>query len=182
MSYKQKETLEKLYVNQGLSQSEIADRFDVDQTTISRWIDKHGIKRPLEDAQILIEMYHENDMSLRDIANEIDSYPGSVAKAMERHGIKRDKPEKDKTPTFQHANSDGHEVWRHSVDGKQYTVRVHRLACVAEYGIEKVKGMDVHHTNGIPWDNRTENYELLTHWEHSKNHANQRERENGRFV
>lgn len=41
--YKNKETLEKLYVEQRLSTTEIAEKLDCGSSTISVWLDKHGI-------------------------------------------------------------------------------------------------------------------------------------------
>lgn len=178
MDYQNEEDLRKLYLDKGLSQTDIANKFNVDQTTISNWINKHDIKKPLKNPELLREMYWEDDMSLQEIANEIDSYRGSVGKAMERHGIDNRKSTTEKFPHFSQADSYGHEVWRHTVDGTQHGVRVHRLACVAEYGIEEVKGMDVHHVNCVPWDNRPENYKLMTRSQHSQHHANEQNRTN----
>jgi len=47
----------------------------------------------------------------------------------------------------------------------------HRLLAVAEWGLDAVRGMDVHHQNNIPWDNRPENLELLTRAEHRREHC-----------
>lgn len=41
--YRNKETLERLYVDERLSQDEIADRLECGVATVSRWMDKHGI-------------------------------------------------------------------------------------------------------------------------------------------
>jgi len=43
--YQQKEILEHLYHGERLSQQEIAQRYDVTQPTISRWIQYHGLQR-----------------------------------------------------------------------------------------------------------------------------------------
>ena len=180
MSYRDKETLEELYVEKGLDQSEISDMFDVSQTTISRWIRKHNIKLPLDNPDLLREMYHENGMSLSEISDEIGCWSGSVGKAMERHGIERRKSTKEKLPKPR-TNAYGHEMWRNYSDGTNRAVYVHRLLAVAKYGTERVKGNDVHHINGVPWDNRYENIELLTREEHNKEHIPDRD-DKGKFI
>lgn len=49
-SYKDKETLERLYVDEGLTQEEIADKLGNAPGTIWRWIRKHNIERPQRPA------------------------------------------------------------------------------------------------------------------------------------
>ena len=180
MSYRDEETLYNLYVDKRLDQSEIADKFDVSQGTISKWIDRHDIVRPLNDADLLREMYYERGMSLSEIASEIECWKGSVAKAMERHGIDTRTSSKDKLPTPR-TNSYGHECWNYQLDGTNYSIYVHRLLAIAKYGTERVKGKDVHHINGVPWDNRPENIELLSRGEHNKEHIPNRD-DRGRFT
>ena len=66
----------------------------------------------------------------------------------------------------------GYENWRSSsreTDG-QISVPIHRLLAVAEYGFDAVSGAEVHHKNGIPWDNRPENIEPLSRIEHQRAH------------
>lgn len=180
MSYRDEETLYNLYVDERLDQSEIADKFGVSQGTISKWIRRHDIQRPLDDPDLLREMYHEQAMPLSEIANEIGCWAGSVGKAMERHGIERRKSSADKLPSPR-TNSYGHEYWGHHEDGTNHGIYVHRLLAVAEYGTERVKGEDVHHINGVPWDNRHDNIEILSREEHNREHIPDRD-DNGRFT
>ena len=49
-------------------------------------------------------------------------------------------------------------------------IGIHRLVAVAEYGIEAVKEMHVHHDNGVRWDNRVENLKLMTPSDHARHH------------
>lgn len=65
------------------------------------------------------------------------------------------------TAKFETRQYDGYERWRLWDAGKDAYFYVHRLTAIAEYGIDAVKGMHVHHRNRIPWDNRPENLELL---------------------
>lgn len=48
---------------------------------------------------------------------------------------------------------------------------VHRLMMVAEEGFDALEDKVVHHKNHIPWDNRTENLELMSRAEHSSHHS-----------
>jgi predicted DNA-binding protein YlxM (UPF0122 family) len=174
MSYRDKDELRRLYVDEGLDQPEISDIYDVSQATISRWIRKHNITRPLDDEDYLREKYWEENMSLSEIADEIGCWKGSVGKAMERHGIER--REMLSNPSI-HTNIYGHEYSSSQSDH----VYIHRLLAVAEYGVEKVKGNDIHHINGVPWDNRPDNIEPLSREEHNRIHLPERDN-NGRFT
>lgn len=42
--YRDRDWMVRHYINKGLDQYEIASLCDVDQSTISRWLEKHGIK------------------------------------------------------------------------------------------------------------------------------------------
>jgi len=46
-------------------------------------------------------------------------------------------------------------------------VPLHRLVAVAEYGIEEVKEKHVHHKNGVRFDNRPSNLELMSDVDHT---------------
>lgn len=46
----------------------------------------------------------------------------------------------------------------------------HRLIAIQHWGEEAVKGMDVHHINGLKYDNRIENLELVKRGEHTRQH------------
>ena len=47
-------------------------------------------------------------------------------------------------------------------------IPVHRLVAVAKFGVGEVASKHVHHKNGVRWDCRPENLELLTNAEHHK--------------
>ena len=65
----------------------------------------------------------------------------------------------------------GYERWQlNAGEDRGRTVSVHRLAAVAWFGIESVAGKHVHHKNGVKWDNRKENVELLEASEHMRLH------------
>jgi len=49
---------------------------------------------------------------------------------------------------------------------------IHRLVAVAEYGVEAVAGNVVHHKNGVRFDNRPDNLEVLSNADHSRIESN----------
>jgi len=55
--------------------------------------------------------------------------------------------------------SSGYRVWLNRYHGEQDTVKVHRLAAVAWFGLDAVKGKVIHHKNGFKLDNRESNLE-----------------------
>ena len=62
---------------------------------------------------------------------------------------------------------DGHLSVHLGVDGKKYTVLVHRLILLAFVG-ECPEGMEGCHNNGIPYDNRPENLRWDTHFNNNQ--------------
>lgn len=128
-------------------------------------------------AGLLENLYHRKGMSAYEIAAMFDVSSRTIYNWMERHGIDRRKSKHDRPPTFVHSNPNGYELWHHQTRGEQYNVRLHRLLAVAEHGFDAVAGNDVHHRNGIPWDNRPENIEVLGHGEHARLHSPDRDRD-----
>lgn len=66
--------------------------------------------------------------------------------------------------------SDGYVMIDTQYDGERVAIGLHRLLAIAEFGYEAVKGKDIHHKNGIKWDNRPGNIEPVTKSEHGKIH------------
>ena len=136
--YKDKGWLREKYVEEGLSQEEMAELADCGQRTISRWLIKTGVKEKRE-------------------------HPSGA----DREGGICNTPATFGTYT-QHEGEGAYEFW-HGGKGVGL-VRVHRLLAVAEYGLDSIKGKDIHHKNGISWDNRPDNIEPLTKSEHMSRH------------
>jgi len=166
------ELLEELYVDQGLSQPQISERFGCTSSTVSRWLDNHGIDRdrPWRDADLLREKYHDEGMSAPEIAEEIDCNSSTVLNWMDKLGVER-RTAADRPANFRsmHAPSSGYEFWECAASDK--IMYVHRLLAIAEYGIEAVKENDVHHKKEIPWLNTPGNIELMDPSEHRSHHA-----------
>jgi len=66
--------------------------------------------------------------------------------------------------------SDGYEMIDTQYRGERVAIGLHRLLAIAEYGIDSVKGKDIHHKNEVKWDNRPTNIIPVTPEEHGKIH------------
>lgn len=125
---------------------------------------------------MLYRLYVKERMTTTEIAEELGCTNVTIGDWLRRHNIgvrsasKAIRLSKKKKPaTFTH-DTYGYEIWRNLSGGKHRRVKVHRLIAVAEYGFDAVVGKDVHHQNGIRWDNRPSNLELLDHSDHMDRH------------
>lgn len=142
-----------------------------------------NLKYPeLDDESMLREMYYGKGMNVSEISDSVGAPKTTIRRYMENNGI--DRRQVGKFLNHAHLrNKDGYLVWATKIQGEQKTVRVHRLVAVAEYGAEYVKGKSVHHKNGVRWDNRPENLEVMSPEDHSKHHYELLEKdESGRIV
>lgn len=132
---------------------------------------KTGTK--VDDPDLLRELYYKKRMTLQEMADELGTSATTVRRYMENHGIeRRGRGVMINTPVHLRWK-DGYRVWATTINGKQETVRVHRLTAVAEFGFEAVCGKVVHHKNDMRCDNRSENLELMRREEHSRHHYKQ---------
>lgn len=134
---------------------------------------------PWRRKDTLRRMYVKDEMSAIEIADELGSTVDTVYKWMERHGIDRRNLEEaalerdDEGAWITHYyDSDGYEVCQASTsedyDGR---ITIHRLVAIAEgadpHEVMGQSGLDVHHINGIPWDNRPSNLEPVDNAKHN---------------
>lgn len=144
--YRDADLLRELYVEQELTQREISERLNCSNGTISRWLDRHGI-------------------------DTRDNWKAGVEAAKRANRVER---------VRQRTLKSGYEYWTSNEwrpgDDSRTTeiVYIHRLLAVAEYGFGAVADQDVHHKNGIPWDNRADNIALIDPSSHGQMHANER--------
>jgi len=129
-------------------------------------------EEPYQDADLLEVLYWEKQMSMSEVADELGCVVSTISRWVDNLDIGARKHTWEKPP--HHYFHHGYERWETKVDGVKQTVKVHRLLAVAEYGFETVCDMDVHHKNGVPWDNRPENIELKEHSEHTSIHSLER--------
>lgn len=116
--------------------------------------------------------YLEKGRSPGDIAGECGLAKTSLYYWLDKHDI----------PRYEDINVHLNHVGGGYYDGKWYPlyecfqhhdcgqVLHHRLAAVAWFGFDAVVGNHVHHKNGISWDTREDNVEVLSPREHQLRH------------
>lgn len=210
VDYHSAEWLSAQYWGKGRTLTEIADLCDVSHTTIREWMNKHDIPRrgqseaqiddlqPYHDPEWLRREYWENERSLHNIADECDVTGAAVLKWMRKHDIERRTVSESMRSLHVSRDTEFGEFggipggWvsykcrRYGTD-KHDRVKEHQLVAIAEgadpYKIFSNGEYQVHHKNGLRWDNRPRNLEVLTGEEHDKLHAAKRERTStGEFV
>ncbi len=131
---------------------------------------------PWRDESTLRHLYIDRGLSTHAIADKLGCSQDTVRTWMDRCGVDaRDHADavaraiRSRPAHFETTNR-GYERWTTETNGSSAMMSVHRLLAVSEFGIDAVKSMDVHHKNGIPWDNRPENIEPLSRAEHRKEH------------
>lgn len=141
--YRDPERLRKMYLDRGMTTREIANRFNCSNGTISRWLNRHNIPT------------RENWTA----------------------GVKAAKRANRRERVTVRTLESGYEYWASKEQRPGESSRtseivyVHRLLAVAEYGIDAVADSEIHHLNGVPWDNRPENITLLDESAHGRLHS-----------
>lgn len=169
--WRDKETLAEYWYDESITLEEISDEFGCGEVTIHRWVERFGLERrqshggPWEDGELLFDLYWNEKLTQSEIADRFDCQQPTIHRWMEKHDIPARYTSK-KYGTLTTFSRDGHTYF--CVDCEM--VWMHRLLAVAEYGFDEVVGKQVHHENGVPWDNRRENIVPLTDAEHMEEH------------
>lgn len=116
-----------------------------------------------KDKELMKRLYIEEENSQLEIADELDCGVATVSRWLRKHDIETRPSTREKLHSVVTDNR-GYEI----LTLNNTKVQLHRLLAVAHHGVDSISGMEVHHKNEIPWDNRPENIELLTPSEHSK--------------
>lgn len=133
----------------------------------------NGHNQPWRDRDRLVKEYVENGRSSYDLADEWGCDPKTVRNWLDEYGIeKREAKDYLRVEYVNYATTeDGYERWQLCYgDDRGESVMVHRLAAVAWFGLDKIRGKHVHHDNGVTWDNRPDNFDFPTPSEHIKLH------------
>jgi transposase-like protein len=170
--YHDEDWLRELYIDQNLTLQEISDRVGCSKDTIWRWKNKHGLQKPWKDEDKLRQKYVNEELSMREIAEEWGCNAQTIKNRLDDFGIETRSTgfRRGNGSVNYYVNNWGHAHLGHGYDYESHSVFVHRLLAVAEHGFDAVNGKEIHHKNGIPWDNRPDNLELLNKLEHSKRH------------
>jgi hypothetical protein len=133
-------------------------------------------------------MYLEKGLNSPEIAKKFDVHKDTILDALKKHGIERRntgesrKGNRKKCTTF-HTSTNGYEtIVATNGEKSRSIIYVHRLVAIAEGADANAvfSGKHVHHKNGITWDNRPENLEVMEGSEHMSYHMKLRW-ENGEF-
>jgi hypothetical protein len=134
-----------------------------------------------KDPEWLREKYWEEDMTMAEMGEELGENSGTICYWMQKHDIQTYNQGRNKrTPgmNMKHDPSGHVQWWNHVYENNEIkrheVMSVHRLLAVAEYGVDAVKDKVVHHKNGIPWDNRPGNLEVMERGEHTTHHNRER--------
>lgn len=150
--YHEEEWLREQYWGKKLTMTEIGEKCGVEGETIRKWLEKNGIETRDQSEATKLEWEGADERRQKQAEWMSEQRRGNHASIFTRRR--------------------GYVYAGCGVCDDQ--VAMHRLLAVAEYGFDAVKDMDVHHKNGVPWDNRPENIELLSRSEHQSLHMAER--------
>lgn len=132
---------------------------------------------PWHDESLLREMYYDQKMGICEIGEELGCAPPTVRKWMNRFDLPRRSLAEARAVSREYGKSvcfytreKGYEIAHNIHRSQKDSVYIHRLLAVAEFGFDAVSGIQVHHKNHIPWDNRAENIELMDPSSHQTHH------------
>lgn len=128
-----------------------------------------------KDAEWLEEKYHGEGLTTREMGDIADCGHYTILKWMKKHEIPRRKSGarsgRDNHRWNERVTYDTNGEYPRALDAyNNEAVYIHRLSAVAWFGIEEVKENQVHHLNGVKWDNREDNLEAMEPGEHISSH------------
>ncbi len=126
---------------------------------------------------VLRRLYCEEGMTDKKIANKFDVSRGTISYWRDKFNIDSWSPEKYASfrPASYRVSTLGYPCWDGSTNDKTIVCYVHRMLAVSEYGFDALDDyVDVHHKNGVKFDNRPENIEIVKKDEHRRKHGEER--------
>lgn len=157
------DTLRNLYLNKGLTQTEIADQFDVSQVTVSRYLKKYGIKKKHLDENWLYEKFAIELLTMSEIADICDVTQEAIHYAVKRNEkINSTKHANSgiRNPSYKHGRSQERGFRRTKKWQRFSRNKIKEAGYVCEYcGNENTESFYTHHVEpvgmgGKRWDNK----------------------------
>lgn len=124
-----------------------------------------------EDPEWLEKQYWENGLTIDEIARKATVATAKIIDNMDEFGIERRNPGRNLPNRYPSpwTNRCGHRRYQNRHRGDAFKIMLHRLhATLLVDNINELEGVEIHHKNGCPFDNRLENYDLITPKEHRK--------------
>jgi len=191
--YQEEAWLRREYCEKKRTVSDIAGEFDMTTTGITHWMDKHDIERrgqresqrpdkPYTNPEWLREKYVQEERSMSDIGDECGVTAATILKWLRRHDIdtRTSNTHQMKAPAGFSTLPRGYELVTSKLNGDVSRAYVHQLVAIANGANPEHIFSDgdyhCHHKNGVKWDNRAGNIEVLTKSEHQSLHYEDREK------
>lgn len=175
--WRDEETLQELYGEQGLSLKEIADELGCSIGTASNWVNKYGIDRyepeeitPWRDKETLEYLFYERGYTRQEIADRFGIWYRTVNRWLRKHDLQPETPSR-KFGRLENTANGYVQFVDYCGPGDERRVYIHRLLACVDHSLDELKGNHVHHRIPDPWLNYRENIEVLTPYEHHSCHA-----------
>ena len=122
-------------------------------------------EKPYKDKELLKDLYCYRELSSVTVGEILDCSPTTVMRYVREYNLPEGTSRLGPAKFYMHRQGYIH------VKSENDIAQMHRLTAVAKYGFDAVCGMQVHHKNDVPWDNRPENLELMTLADHTAHHS-----------
>lgn len=129
---------------------------------------------PWRDEETLRDLYWAEGLSQFEVADKLGTSQHAIKTAMRDFGIPARYNLSEGDVSYRTEAQHGYEQIKVSVDGATKTVHVHQLVAIREgadpHKVFSSGTYNVHHKNGVQWDNRPDNLECVSSKEHSERH------------
>ena len=170
---------EKVFLEEGALRNHVSQSDDETHRGLTLDDELASIEKyKLED--LLREQYLKQGKTLKELEEEWGTHRGTIHYWMKKHGVERREHVATRVQRASFGLDDsGYERAQSRVPEtkKNDAIQIHQLVAIADGADPEniFSGGDCHchHRNGIPWDNRPENVELLSREVHQSTHQNE---------